>query len=217
MPKCAAKAKSTGKRCKNDAMPGMRVCGIHGGKTPKGEASPHFKHGKFSKYMPERLKQRFEEAEQDTQTGILQRNISIRDALLVDRLKSLDGLPDSSKAWETMRKLIDDQKKAFKNEDYGAVVLSYEEIDRLIDDAMLMHHAIADINDLMKEQRNDEKAIADIQYKGENAIPARELMTLMGGVLAVIQSVITNKDQRVQIAHGINQLMERNTSAIAAE
>jgi glucans biosynthesis protein len=34
LPRCHAKAKSTGQRCGNPAMSGKRVCYIHGGKSP---------------------------------------------------------------------------------------------------------------------------------------------------------------------------------------
>ena len=34
LPRCQAKAKSTGQRCGNPAMKGKRVCYIHGGKSP---------------------------------------------------------------------------------------------------------------------------------------------------------------------------------------
>ena len=34
LPRCHAKAKSTGKRCRQVAMKGKRVCFIHGGKSP---------------------------------------------------------------------------------------------------------------------------------------------------------------------------------------
>jgi len=59
MPKCQAKAKSTGERCGNLAMKGKRVCHIHGGrsagpKTPEGLArakKANFKHGFYSEEM----------------------------------------------------------------------------------------------------------------------------------------------------------------------
>ena len=34
LPRCSAKAKSTGRRCGNAAMKGKNVCYIHGGKSP---------------------------------------------------------------------------------------------------------------------------------------------------------------------------------------
>jgi hypothetical protein len=34
LPRCQAKAKSTGQRCRQIAMKGKRVCFIHGGKSP---------------------------------------------------------------------------------------------------------------------------------------------------------------------------------------
>lgn len=34
MAQCAAKAKGTGERCKRSALPGKRVCALHGGKSP---------------------------------------------------------------------------------------------------------------------------------------------------------------------------------------
>jgi len=47
MPKCQAKAKSTGQRCKNVAVKGKRVCYLHGGKS----TGPKTDRGKlYSKY-----------------------------------------------------------------------------------------------------------------------------------------------------------------------
>jgi hypothetical protein len=56
MPKCQAKAKSTGERCKNIAVNGKRVCYLHGGKstgpkTDKGRMRSKYarlRHGDYS-------------------------------------------------------------------------------------------------------------------------------------------------------------------------
>jgi hypothetical protein len=38
----------------------MNVCRMHGGATPKGEASPHFKHGLYSRWAPKQLAEKIE-------------------------------------------------------------------------------------------------------------------------------------------------------------
>lgn len=52
--KCGAKTRS-GNKCKNSAMPNGR-CRLHGGKSLKGNQSPRYKHGLYSKYAGESLK-----------------------------------------------------------------------------------------------------------------------------------------------------------------
>ena len=51
--RCAAKAKSTGERCKSPAVLGKRVCRMHGGARgsggPAGQRNGNFKHGQFTK------------------------------------------------------------------------------------------------------------------------------------------------------------------------
>lgn len=63
LPRCSAKAKSSGKRCGNPAMRDKRVCWIHGGRstgprTKEGllrSQSANLKHGSYTK---ENLEQR---------------------------------------------------------------------------------------------------------------------------------------------------------------
>jgi len=64
LPRCQAKAKSTGKRCGNPAMKGKRVCYIHGGrstgpKTKEGlerSKRANWKHGNYSEQATTRRK-----------------------------------------------------------------------------------------------------------------------------------------------------------------
>lgn len=50
-PRCAARAKSTGVRCKCPAVKGWAVCRVHGagGGAPSGAAHPNFRHGMRTK------------------------------------------------------------------------------------------------------------------------------------------------------------------------
>src|SRR5258708_37054514 len=62
MAQCKAKSKRTHERCAANAMIVREECYHHGGKTPRGIASPNFKHGRYSKSLPARMRERYEEA-----------------------------------------------------------------------------------------------------------------------------------------------------------
>ena len=49
MPKCQAKAKSTGQRCKNVAMKGKRVCYLHGGKSTGAKTEEGKRQSKYAR------------------------------------------------------------------------------------------------------------------------------------------------------------------------
>lgn len=51
---CTATSKRTGQRYRKPAMIDRTVCRTHGGKTPRGVTSPHFRHGRYSILLPAR-------------------------------------------------------------------------------------------------------------------------------------------------------------------
>ncbi len=57
-PRCTAKSKRTGKRCKGPAVRGWAVCRFHGagGGQPAGKANPQWKHGLRSREQVESRK-----------------------------------------------------------------------------------------------------------------------------------------------------------------
>lgn len=72
---CGAKAKSTGKPCRRPAgwgtdHPGTGRCRTHGGLTPRGVDSPHFKTGMYSQYVDPAQLQGFEEWDAEVGAGL---------------------------------------------------------------------------------------------------------------------------------------------------
>ena len=43
-------------------MKGLAVCRMHGGKTPRGPASVHYKDGRWSRFLPSRMLAAYREA-----------------------------------------------------------------------------------------------------------------------------------------------------------
>jgi hypothetical protein len=209
---CNAKAKSTGSRCKNPAILGMTKCRMHGGKSLKGEKHPNYKHGKFSDYLPERMKIIYDEIKNDPAHDLLSRNIRLRDAFLREKLAMLDLHPESAQVWQDFTQIWDDLKIAFNNENMGRVLSELRKGDTILEERLLYFRTQEEIRIDLKEQRADYKAISDIEHKGERAITATELMALMGGVLHVIKEVVTDKQERMAISDGINTIFAQRES-----
>lgn len=211
---CGAKTRN-GTPCAKSPMANGR-CALHGGKSLKGEAHPNYQGKGRSQYIPHRLVKIYEAVENDHEHTVLSRNIQLREMFIRETLAKLDDTPESADVWSQLRRLWDDLRVAFTSENYGKVELVMRQVDRLIDERVLYFEAVNQIQTGLAEQRKDKQAIAAIEFKGENAIPATELMTLMGAVLKIIQTVVTDKQQRIQIADGIDSLFSKQTSVIEA-
>lgn len=214
-PQCTAKAKSTGKRCSNPAVRGRTVCRLHGGKSLRGAEHPNYQGKGFSQYLPERLVKIYEDVEKDETHNLLERNVLLRETFIRERLAMIDDVPDSATVWANLRHEINELRKAIRNNDDGKVELALDKIRLLIDERMLYFEAVQEIRIDLAQQRADKVAIANIEHKGENAISATELMVLMGMVFNTIQTIVTDKQQRIQIADAIDNIFARQERTIA--
>jgi len=122
--RCQAKNRQ-GKQCGKTAVPGKRVCRLHGGATPGGPESVHYKHGRYSKYLPQALLKKYQEAQQDPDLLNLNNEISLIDV----HLKSLiEKLPQggASHSWvelkKAFREFIAEQDGIVPTAKYGQLV-----------------------------------------------------------------------------------------------
>lgn len=72
-------------------MRGKEVCRVHGGKTPGGPASPHFKHGRYSKYMKESLAEIMEQLREEVDLESIDEEILAATALFAWQMQLSGG------------------------------------------------------------------------------------------------------------------------------
>ena len=113
MNRCKAKTKQTGKRCKRSPTPGREVCRLHGGATPRGIDSPHFKHGRYSKAMPDRLIEKYETARNDPDLITMRDDIALIDTRIMDQLELAEADPV---IWDVITDLIEKRRKLCESE-----------------------------------------------------------------------------------------------------
>ena len=91
---CTATSKRSGNQCRKPAMRGRTVCLAHGGRTPRGVASPHFKTGRHSRSLPGHLVADYERALNDPKLLSLRDEIALNEAMLVTVLHQLGDDPN---------------------------------------------------------------------------------------------------------------------------
>lgn len=101
-------------------MVGRAVCGLHGGLTPRGLASPHWKHGRYSRDLPSRLAARYIEARDDPDALDLLGEIAMIDTRLGELAANLDDAGDdpaaTAAAWAEVRECLQDRRRLVEAE-----------------------------------------------------------------------------------------------------
>lgn len=150
---CKAKSKRSGQQCQRHAMIGKTVCHMHGGKTRGGMASPVLKHGRYSKFLPTHLMERYQESLNDSDLLSLREEIALIDARLSELLAG--GVPD----WDVMVPLTEQRRKLVDTERRRLV-----DMQQMIttEQAMLLVSALTSI---LREEVTDTYVLARIQTR----------------------------------------------------
>lgn len=86
-PRCGALTRD-GDECSNPPMVDRTRCRMHGGATPRGMASPHYRHGRRARVLPARLQERYEAAAADQDLLSIRQDVALLSALIDDKLEA---------------------------------------------------------------------------------------------------------------------------------
>lgn len=104
---CGAKTRS-GQPCQNKPVNGSQRCRMHGGKSLKGTDSPRYKHGLYSKYASESLKEVLAELENVSSDELIKPEQEIRlMSALIMKCKGLENGMDDLKSLDTISKILE--------------------------------------------------------------------------------------------------------------
>lgn len=91
--RCGARLRRSNppRHCQQFPIKGRRRCRLHGGLTPTGTASPHWKHGRHSKALPKNLEALYEAFRQDPDLVTLSDETALVDVRIGMQLEQLHG------------------------------------------------------------------------------------------------------------------------------
>ena len=128
-PRCGAKTKHG--PCRAFPIKGKARCKNHGGLTPGGIASPNYKHGRYSKVMPQRIGEIAYAAAHDPELLNLRPLIGVYEARIQMALSELD----TSGGYERLARIRDVHKQfrdAWRAKDSAAIYAAIAELDKAV-------------------------------------------------------------------------------------
>ena len=189
MPRCTAMSKRRGEQCRRRASIGKVVCAIHGGKTPVGPASPQFQNGRYSKYLPARMRDRYHEAEADSELLALRAEVALIDSRLLDVLKRVDT-GESSRIWGQLRDAVASLDAAQLIGDDVGIRFAVAGVKNLVNAGAADWAAWSDVRSLVQER----KALVESERKrlveAQRMIAVDQAMALLALLVDAVREAI---------------------------
>jgi hypothetical protein len=206
--RCTAKAKQSGKQCQLSVVPGSTKCRIHGGLTPRGIASPHFKTGKYSAYMPERLLERYHDAIADPALLELDHEIALVDSRLADLLTRVDT-GEAAKNWKEARNINDEIQAALLTENYGAVVVACTALARLITPSLNDYEAWNQLSALLDQRRKMVESQRKRMIEQQQFVTVEQALLLVTAMIDSVKRNVKDRDALNAISLDVAKLTNR--------
>lgn len=192
------------KRCHN--FPSTRGnsgrCRFHGGNTPSGIASPNYKGRGYSKNLPTRMLEYYQNAIDDPDLLNMSPDISLLVAR-VEELKSRTNTDTSYTYWQKVREAFAKHAKARKNPNKpGALEMMKEALEEMEENIIRGSADSAIWKEIMavEEQIRKTKA-SEIKRRqaAESIITEQQFRTLMGFIVTSIQTRVKDDTVKMQI------------------
>lgn len=191
--------------CQKRCMVGRNRCRLHGGLSPRGADSPHFKHGLYSRVLPKHLRGDFASLMSDpallegrAELSILQ----LRMRELIARLETGESAASWARAQEAFGRL----KQAEEDGDDEARADSLTELGELLESGTRRERAWEDASEfierLSKVSERESKRVA----REQQTATADEVRLLVQSITNAVMLHVTDESTRAKIAEHVNRL-----------
>lgn len=208
MAQCKAKARSTGKQCRRNAVKGYTVCQVHGAGSPKqGRPGGYKSSDEYQRRMPKTLRTDFERVRADSEL------INLRDEMALIRVRLLSlveqlELGGGARDWRMAQSYYDNLVSAINRQDQGAVAAAISQLGKTLKTANGELAIWEEIKDLMGHQ----KSLAEYELRRATAqhrvITIERLFVLIDSIMNVVSENVRSQQEIRKIENGIALLLD---------
>jgi hypothetical protein len=213
---CQAWSRRNQAQCRNYALKGLEVCRMHGGKTPRGPASVHYKTGRHSRFLPSRLFAAYGAALRDPELMSLRQEIALVDARIIDVLKRVDT-GEAGVIWREAEAAMDRFERAKAKGHVEVMGLALAEVQRLITQGGADYAAWDEIGGMIEQRR---KLVESEQRRltlAAEMLSREQALVLMGQVVEIITRHVPERQVLQAIALEVQALGHRSNGHHAPE
>lgn len=192
-------------RCRHKAMSGREICEVHGGYNAVGALNRNYRDGRYSRFMPGALLERYEAAQSDTELLALRDEIALIDARTQELLARVDS-GESESTFKQLQKSLKDFKDARQSGSSARMQLSWDSMEKLIEQGQSDYEAWKEIKANIALRQNlveSERArLVDMQQM----ITAEMALGLIGQIELLIKEHVHDGGAINRISAGLVRL-----------
>lgn len=188
---------------------GSSKCDRHGGKTPRGIASPHFKNGRRSKYLsalPAKLKDGYVEALKRKDLLTNGNEIALLDARLAQVLE-LASFGEAETVWASVKALAAKFQEAMVDKEPDRAMTYLPELIQLIEkggeDWLVWNEVVKLVEQRRKLVESESKRL----LQSQETLTSGEAFLLFNALVSVVQEHITDRETRAKLQMGFSRIV----------
>jgi hypothetical protein len=212
---CKAFSRRNQAQCRNHAIKGLEVCRMHGGKTPRGPASVHYRDGRYSAFLPSRMLTAYKDAGIDPELMSLHRDLALLDARIIDVLKRVDT-GEAGSIWVQLQAAWARLGQAQARGHVETYKLAYDAVGRLVTRGGEDTAAWREIGKLIDQRRKLVEAEQRRLTLASEMISRDQAMAMLGQVVDILRRRIPDRDILNLIAQDMQAIGHRSNGHSAA-
>lgn len=213
---CTADSKRRpGERCEAWAMKGRSTCYHHGGMSPIGAGSPHFKDGRrsrFSSILTGTNLRRYEDAIEDPAYVELREEMAVVQTLLFDALERAQ-VGRTGDLWDDLETWWTRFQMAHPAKDATAASRCLMQIGKIISEGTAAHRANEEAKDLIERKRKLAESERKRLVDESQMITAQKALTFAAALGAVIRRHVRDRETLAAIHADIALLIHQDVSS----
>lgn len=196
--RCGARTRDGG-TCDNPPMKERTRCRMHGGATPRGLASPHHKHGRRSRALPQHLLDRYEDALADSELLSIREDVALLTALIDDKLAQWAN-SNQGPNWQDVFNQIDMIVGSFRVWDWTRSEAELRSLASLVSERRNEAVVIDEVRSLMDQRARlavqEHRRMIDL----DQVLTVEQVMTIASALAAIVKEEVPDPaiHQRVQ-------------------